>query len=84
MQLEEKVNQIEKFLEDKRHHKIVVWGAGLHTEKLFKYTSLLSFQDLEITDSNKAGIFFFGKRVSAVEEICWKNVDYIFISSFQY
>lgn len=85
MNLQEKILQIEQRIEKIEKNKtIVIWCAGVHTEKLFKYTSLLTFPNLEIVDNDKNGMFLFGRKVHSKESIHWNLVDYVVISSFKY
>lgn len=67
-------------LVDKRN--IVIWGAGVHTCKLFEKTKLLSYQIKYIVDidENKQGRYFFGYKVMNPDEIIWNDVDALIIS----
>lgn len=83
MFLQEKVNDINKSLEAlKNFSNVVIWGAGMHTCKLFEKTDLLSYniKDIVDMDEKKQGSHYFGYIIKSPEEIAWNTVDAIVIS----
>lgn len=83
MFLHEKVKEINKNLEIlKSVENIAVWGAGLHTVKLFEKTSLLSYKVKTILDMDerKQGEAFFGYVIENPRKINWKKIDAVVIS----
>ena len=74
MFLQEKINEINeklKVLEDKAD--IAVWGAGVHTCKLFEKTELLTYCVKYIVDMDdaKKGIRYFGFTINKPDEVVW-------------
>lgn len=61
---------------------IIIWGAGVHTCKLFERTELLSYNIKGIVDIDKTkqeGIYF-GFIIKAPEKILWSDIDAVVIS----
>lgn len=83
MFLQQKLKDINKRLEvlDSASN-IVIWGAGVHTNKLFEKSDLLSYRIKEIVDmdSVKQGKRFFGFIVKSPDKIGWSDVDAVLIS----
>lgn len=65
---------------------IVIWGASVHTEKLFEKSELLSYKIKEIVDSDqkKENQSFFGYVVKKPENVSWETVDAVVISAPNY
>jgi hypothetical protein len=61
-----------------------IWGAGVHTEVLFKHFSFEFRKCMFIVDNNKKLLDtnFLGFKVISSEEIINYNIDTIFISSY--
>lgn len=83
MFLQEKVIEINrklKALEGASH--VAVWGAGLHTCKLFEKTELLSYPIKAVIDMDgrKRGSRYFGFAVKSPEEMEWDGADAAVIS----
>lgn len=87
MFLQDKVKEINDILEAlKTASNIVVWGAGIHTEKLFAKTKLLSYNIKAVLDmdSRKQGESFFGWIIENPAEVAWEKVDVVVISAPKY
>lgn len=83
MFLQEKLGDIcERLKALEQVSDIVVWGAGLHTCKLFEKTNLLSYGVKHVVDmdSRKQGNSYFGFPIKAPEEVDWENVEAVVIS----
>lgn len=83
MNLDEIITQINRKLngiKDKKH--IVVWGAAENTVRLFQYTDISLYPIEAFVDNTKAGEQFFGKTVQAPQDIIWKDVEAVVVSSF--
>lgn len=63
---------------------IIIWGAGVHTGKLFEKTDLFSYTIKNVVDidEKKWGEKFFGFIIRSPEEISWDDVDAVVISVF--
>lgn len=62
----------------KDKEQLVVWGAGIHSDYLFKYTNILKY-DFKIVDNKKSGEYF-GKAIVRPNEIEWETVTAVIIS----
>lgn len=83
MYLQDKVNDINRRLSVMRNFSnIVIWGAGIHTCKLFEKTELLTYAVTNIVDmdKNKQGSPCFGFRIKLPAEIEWNDVEAVIIS----
>ena len=83
MFLNERINDINERLKVlKNVSNIVIWGAGIHTGKLFEKTELLSYSIKDIVDISKTkkGNPCFGFVIKNPEEIIWDNVEMVVIS----
>lgn len=83
MLLQEKVNNINKRLKTLENaSNIVIWGAGMHTCKLFEKTELLSYniKDIVDMDEKKQERVFFGFTIKNPEKITWSDVSAVVIS----
>ncbi|MCH5256109.1 MAG: hypothetical protein J1D87_02405 [Lachnospiraceae bacterium] len=83
MLLQEKIDDINKRLKSLENvSNIVIWGAGMHTCKLFEKTELLSYKIKSVVDMDekKQASFFFGFTIKSPEKITWSEVDAIVIS----
>lgn len=83
MFLQEKINEINeklKVLEDKTN--IAVWGAGVHTCKLFEKTELLTYHVKYVVDIDdaKKGIRYFGFTINKPDEAAWDNIGAVVVS----
>lgn len=83
MFLQEKVveiNQRLKVLKDASY--VAVWGAGVHTCRLFEKTELLSYPIKAVIDMDekKRGRQYFGFAIKSPKEMIWKDVDMAVIS----
>ena len=77
MFLQEKVNEINSKLRKLNNiSNIIIWGAGIHTCKLFEKTNLLSFAISGIVDKDerKQGRFFFEFIIKNPQEVNWQEV----------
>lgn len=82
MFLQEKVKDINKRMRDLEScSNIVVWGAGVHTSKLFEKTELLSYPIKAVVNTNGQGNPFFGFRVIHPKKVDWSSVDAVIISA---
>lgn len=74
MTIQEKIDEINRrlFLLDGLS-EIVIWGAGVHTLKLFEKTKLLSYNIGNIVDidESKQGEQYFGYVVKKPSDIYW-------------
>lgn len=83
MFMQEKIKDIDERLEVlAQYAHIMVWGAGIHTSRLFERTHLLSYrvQGVVDIDARKQGEYYFGFTVQSPEEIFWNDVDVVVIS----
>lgn len=83
MLLQEKISEMNETLRTlKNVSNVIVWGAGLHTCKLFEKTNLYSYSIKNIVDMNvkKQGSFYFGFFIKSPMEVVWKNVGAVVIS----
>lgn len=83
MFLQEKIREInEKFKVLEKVPHIAVWGAGIHTCKLFEKTNLLSYSIETIVDidEKKQGNFYFGCKIKNPKEINWDHIGAVVIS----
>lgn len=83
MFLQERVDEINKRLEILYEiSAVVVWGAGVHTAKLFEKTELLSYEINQIVDMDgrKQGERFFGWTVQDPCEVDWQGIEAVVIS----
>ena len=77
MFLQEKVNEINNKLRSLENiSNIVIWGAGIHTCKLFERTNLLSYAINSIVDMDerKQGRFCFGFIIKNPQEMIWEEI----------
>lgn len=84
MFLQEKIVDINKRLKELRNIKnIVIWGAGVHTCKLFEKTELFTYdiQNIVDIDENKHGDYFFSFIVESPYSISWDNIEAVIISA---
>ena len=74
------INEKLKLLEDISN--VVVWGAGVHTCKLFEKTDLFSYNIKGIVDidKRKQGNKYFGFTIAGPEKVNWKEVGAVVIS----
>lgn len=83
MYLQEKVSDINRRLKVLTGiPNIVLWGAGMHTCKLFEYTEIHYYDVKNIVDidGKKQGDFYFGFTVQNPEQILWGDVGAVVIS----
>ncbi|MBD5489844.1 MAG: methyltransferase, TIGR04325 family [Lachnospiraceae bacterium] len=83
MFLAEKVCDINKRLKAlKSVSNIVIWGAGVHTCKLFEYTDMLAYdvQGIVDMDEQKQGNSCFTFTVQSPEKVVWDYVGAVVIS----
>ncbi len=83
MFLQEKVKEInEKLNALKDISHVAVWGAGVHTCKLFEKSNLLSYSVKTIIDINKEkkGQHYFGFTIKNPNEVKWNDVEGVVIS----
>lgn len=74
-----KINQQIDNIRDKNN--IVVWGAGTHTDYLFKYTDVLKYK-ITVVDNRKSGAYFAFEVISP-KNVDWKKVTAVIISGRQ-
>lgn len=83
MFLEQAVDDINNKLEVLDNgSNVVLWGAGENAVRLFQYTRLLAFNQLQIVDKTLFGQTFFGKIVRKPEDILWDSMDAVIVSAF--
>ncbi len=83
MFLQEKIVDINKRLKVLRDIKnIAIWGAGVHTCKLFEKAELFNYDIQKIVDidESKHGDYFFGFIVESPYGISWDNIQAVIIS----
>lgn len=79
-----KLNHIQRYLEQKtrmRGNNLLIFGAGLHTERLLDCFDF-SFADIRIIDNKKKGNTLRGMRIEKPSEKLYAWADVILISSF--
>ncbi len=84
MFLQEKVNEFnEKFKILNDMSNIVIWGAGIHTCKLFEKTDLLSYhiKDIVDIDKEKQGRKYFSFVIKCPEQIIWDDITTVVVSA---
>ena len=84
MFLQDKVKDInQRFEKLSDFSSIIIWGAGVHTAKLFEETRLLSYGVTGIVDINRTkwGEFYFGFCIENPESTIWEDVDVVIISA---
>lgn len=76
----EKINKSMRILE--RASSVAIWGAGVHTAKLFEKTELLSYKIKCVLDMDerKQGETYFGWTIQNPRKIDWKGIDAVVIS----
>lgn len=80
--LEDRVRKINEQIDNIRDkNNIVVWGAGTHTDYLFKYTNVLKYK-LMVVDNKKSGDYF-GFEVVSPKVVDWKEITAVIISGRQ-
>ena len=83
MFLQEKVREMNKKLEALGGiSHVAVWGAGVHTCKLFEKSSLLSYPVKAIVDIDEAkrGQQYFCFTVKSPNEVMWDDIGGVVIS----
>ncbi len=83
MFLQERIEEINRDLRIlETASNVAVWGAGVHTAKLFEKTELLSFKINFVLDMDekKQGEPFFGWKIQNPREVDWKVIDGVVIS----
>lgn len=82
MFLQEKVRDINARLRNLENcSRIVVWGAGFHTSKLFERTDLFSYPIKVIVDASRHGNSYFGFIIRHPRKIDWSGVDAVVVSA---
>lgn len=73
-----------KFKRFENVSNIVIWGAGIHTAKLFEKTNLLSYPINNIVDIDKVKQknLYFGFTINSPDGINWDTVEVVIISAF--
>lgn len=80
-----KIEQINSILDTiGKSEAVVIWGGGEHTEKLFSYTKLHSFENIAIVDKKPSALPLFGITIQSIQNYDWSKADYIIISSCKY
>lgn len=83
MFLQEKVREINKKLRGLNGiSHVAVWGAGLHTCKLFEMSCLLSYSVKTVVDIDeiKKGQQYFGFTIKSPQEVKWDDIGGLVIS----
>lgn len=83
MFLQEKVNDINRRLKALENvSNVLIWGAGVHTCKLFEKTDIFSYDIKNIVDidDKKQKDKYFGFTVSNPKKIVWSSVGAVVIS----
>lgn len=83
MFLQERVREINDNLKKlKGKQKVAVWGAAVHTAKLFEKTELLSYNIKAVLDidERKWGDIFFGWMIENPGKVDWETVDAVVLS----
>lgn len=85
MTIQEKIDDINKrLLLLEGLSETVIWGAGVHTLKLFEKTKALSYniENIVDIDTRKQGGQYFGYIIKNPYDIDWVRVDAVVISVF--
>lgn len=77
-----RIDKINKKLELYRGKRILVYGAGRHTEFLMKYTDIKYYDVVAIVDRNVRD--FYGIKVREPIEESFNDCEYIVVSSFKF
>ena len=83
MFIQDKIKDINERLQAlKNVSNIIIWGAGVHTSKLFEKTELLSYNIKDIVDMDrmKQGSNYFGFIIKNPENLVWHYIDAVVIS----
>lgn len=83
MFLQERVQEINDNLKSLEEAvSVVVWGAAIHTVKLFEKTALLSYNIKAVLDMDerKWGDYFFGWMIENPREADWEKIDAVVVS----
>lgn len=86
MFLQDKVDDINEQLRKLENvSDVIIWGAGVHTGKLFEKTDLLSYNIKGVVDvdDKKWGEKYFGFTIQSPEDIVWNNIGALLISVMQ-
>lgn len=76
---EDKLKKINQQIYNIKNKKdIIVWGAGKHSDYLFRYTNILKYK-IKVVDNNKTGNYF-GCEITSPEDIKWGEVTAVIIS----
>ena len=84
MFLQEKVYDINRRLKAlNANSNIVIWGAGVHTCKLFEYTEILCYDVKSIVDidEKKQENSYFGFIIQDPEKIAWDQAGAVVVSA---
>lgn len=85
MYIEDKIEEINAVFNNiEIEQRVIVWGAGAHTDALFKYSNILKFPNLVIVDKRLDNNILFGKVVIDSHEISLCKEDVVIISSLIY
>lgn len=83
MFMQEKIKEMnDSFKMLKKASHIAIWGAGIHTGKLFEKTELLSYQIKDVFDMDvkKQGERYFKWIIKNPQEAVWEDIDAVVIS----
>lgn len=84
MYFEDKLLEINKKINALDSEKICIWSCGMHTKKLFEYSTVIQKNIVCLVDNNKTESTFFGFTVNTPQEVNWENIDCVIISSYRY
>lgn len=78
------LNKINQILKQNKDKKILIYGAGDHSRRLFKDTKIEKENIIGLVDKYKAGENFQGYEIGQPVQIIDLKPDIIIISSFKY
>lgn len=85
MFFEEKIESINELLKSiVQNSRVLVWGAGKHTEELFRYSIITQLPDLIIADNNNWEKTYANKAVLGIKDIDFSQMDVVIISTLRY
>lgn len=82
MFLEDEISRInDKLKQLENINRVIVWGAGEHTVKLFQYAAIMDYA-IDFFADNRLKGRLFGIDIKKPDEIHWEDVQAVVISSF--
>lgn len=85
MFFEEKLEAINNLIDSlNKEDTILVWGTGLHTDELMKYTKLSLFGSLLFTSKEHRDDTYYGRPLLSKNELDYNLIECIIISSWKF